>query len=472
MKFLPVMTRKLLVAREDVTEEILADFSKDIYYDERACENCDGSRICEMCPNLLQLRFYQLTEKGNYVFCRGNLELINKYWPKFKDSRVDAPFKSDLHFTGTLRDYQQVIVNEWLKYKYGQIESPPRSGKTVLAIWLACHLRQKTLILAHQQDLLEQFYDDFLKLTSLKDTNRAYGRQVVTLQPKKHEIEGSDVVLATYQSFISAAGKKRLRELKNVFGFLIVDECHRESAPLFSYVTNMLNTKYRCGVSATPKRKDGLHIIADYILGPVTVVGEAEQMQCKVYIEKTSHVVRNFGRWTTFVNRLCNDTPRNIFILRKIAHDVKQGRYCLVTTARVKHALQLADILNKKGIPSAAFHGKSARRDILDAAKSGKIKVVVAMRQIVQLGITNPLWDTIHFIIPSANEYNIYQEVSRIRTPYKGKPIPIIRYYLDEGNKAVYSCFNIAKRVFIEQKFIDSGGELFSSPAKVKKLTW
>ena len=53
------------------------------------------------------------------------------------------------------------------------------------------------------------------------------------------------------------------------FGFCIVDECHHISAQVFSRALPKIGCKYICGLSATPKRDDGLSKVFEYYLGPI-----------------------------------------------------------------------------------------------------------------------------------------------------------------------------------------------------------
>ena len=53
------------------------------------------------------------------------------------------------------------------------------------------------------------------------------------------------------------------------YGHLVVDECHRLSAPSFEQVARRAKAKFVTGLSATVTRKDGHHPIIFMQCGPV-----------------------------------------------------------------------------------------------------------------------------------------------------------------------------------------------------------
>ena len=48
------------------------------------------------------------------------------------------------------------------------------------------------------------------------------------------------------------------------FGFVIYDECHHLGAEVFSRALLKTNTRYTLGLSATPKRQDGLSSVFEW----------------------------------------------------------------------------------------------------------------------------------------------------------------------------------------------------------------
>jgi len=437
--------------------------------DRKACFTC---KRAEFKINLLKKHKEFVTVE------RGDLGLIYNLFKDYqiKDQTKFPTRKYDFNFLwNNVSDkhkglLQKRAVDDWMKYGYGQVCSPPRSGKSLLAVLIAAKLDTRVLILAHQEELLDQFYNSFVNFTDIMDVAKLERKKLIEINPREDEIKDLSVCLYTYQHFISKAGKKRLSKIKNSFGFMVVDEVHRASASCFSKVAGKINSKYRLGLSATPKRKDGMHFKGNLILGPVVVNALSEQLSCEVKVVNTNIVFNKFSRWTTFVKMLTEHNQRNKLIVKYIEKDLKKGHKIIVPVNRTIHIDILLDLLKplEDDYTIAGVHGnvpKNNRKEIMKKAKKGKIDVLIATRQLVYLGLDIPPFNLIYNIIPIANKENWYQEVSRVRTTYAGKKTPTARHFVDD-NRASYACFNIMNKVNkelgfkqVEEKSIISAGE-------------
>jgi len=405
-------------------------------------------------------RIATYSEDAKYVgFCRGDLGKIYKVFPDLIDKVVDKRSKINmtypLKFVRDLWPNQKKATKKWLSFKYGQLKSPARSGKTVMGVYIACKLGLKTLILAHQKELLDQFDKTINNFTNANHLRKINGTKFITGRIKDwNDVDKFDIATSTYQRLFTSRGQKILENVKNNFGLVIVDECHTGAAHQYRSVIDKFNPYYRLGLTATPDRKDELHILANDVLGPVTSSGIAKSLTCKVYFIKTNYDIPKFSRWTTFVNRLCGNNKRNKLIIKYAVKDAKKGRNILIVSDRVAHTKLLTKMLTDKGIKAKYLIGASLNRDeLLDEARSGEIQVVVAIRKLVKFGLDIPRWSVYYNIVPIAYTENYYQEMSRIRTPMKGKPIPIIRYFLDNGHGAIYACKSIAQKVHKREGF-------------------
>ena len=88
---------------------------------------------------------------------------------EFKKEKYDNQIKisntREFLFKGSLRDYQQKIIDEIIpKIKElggGLLSIPTGRGKTILAVKLACELKLKTLFVVHKTFFLEQTKEKF-----------------------------------------------------------------------------------------------------------------------------------------------------------------------------------------------------------------------------------------------------------------------------------------------------------------------
>jgi superfamily II DNA or RNA helicase len=310
---------------------------------------------------------------------------------------------------------------------------------------LVCKLKQKTLIVAKQREWLDQFIVAFRDFTNISELEKADGKPHIGWIKKWSDIEKLDIAVVTYQRFIKHPDI--VKKYRDAFGIVFVDECDQAAAKCFHKVVNGFSAKYRFGTTGTDKRKDQLHVIVSHVLGPVTVKGKSKQLPCAVTYHYTGFKVGKFSQWNTFLKRITTDQKRTEFILDRVRRDVDLGRWVVLVTDRVAHAQRMTRILQNDGIEAETFWGgMKDRKELFARAKRGEIRVVVAIRKLIQRGIDVTWWDSIHICTPTSNVHNYKQEVARIRTPYDGKPMPTIHFYLDIGAVA-HAVKSIAERV-------------------------
>src|SRR5699024_6649764 len=90
-------------------------------------------------------------------------------------------------------------------------------------------------------------------------------------------------------------------ELKSIitqYGHVIVDECHVISAVTFEVVLKKIRPKFILGLTATPKRKDGMHPIITMQSGAIRYQTNAkEQAQIRPFIHRLIHEKQTSLQW-------------------------------------------------------------------------------------------------------------------------------------------------------------------------------
>lgn len=442
-------------------------------YKEVACGQCEYKTerpcaVCETCPNyqgVIKLWHPKTIAGKPYIGLpvgdKNSIERktgISYEDYKIVDRRVLAPFDYKIKFILKLREHQIKLAKDFLRKKYGILEAPPRTGKTVMMLYLGIRLGQRMILVANQHEYLQQFLwhiegnedEGIPKCTNLPELQEKYGKKLYGFPKTAEDFETMQFMVMTYQSFISELqGNKRFATLVKQVGTVAVDECHRAGASTFASVLNKFSTRYRFGVTGTVKRKDGRHKITSLILGPVVARTTVESMVPKVFIKNTGIKLRKDPKlWVYKMKALADNKARNAEIVRRCIKDVKAGHSVVIPLTFTKHIRALVQQINEEyGSPIAeAFMGggsekqKELRRQILSRAKAGTTKVVVGTRSLLQLGLNVPRWSAIYTVIPISNEPNYKQETSRVRTPMDGKRQPIIRLYYDSAMAASVAC--------------------------------
>jgi superfamily II DNA or RNA helicase len=216
---------------------------------------------------------------------------VPTFWGIEKYGMVDNKLEEhaiDVNFLGKLRDYQEPITAllvKHLKEKFGgALCVPCGRGKTLMAIYVACVLKQKTLVIVHKSFLLDQWVVALKKFTNSK---------IGTIRGKTIDVEGCDFVIGMIQSI---SMKDYEEDLFKQFSFVIYDEAHHCASKVFSNSLKKINTKYKLALSATPYRGDGLIKVMHWFLGPVIYkesVKINDQVVAKIFRYTTSH--KNFS---------------------------------------------------------------------------------------------------------------------------------------------------------------------------------
>lgn len=447
-----VLDSKLHVPMEHLPFGCLSEFSVTV-------KDSDGEDYV--------IDFYeQDIENAVCHFSAGKQDLIKKFFgKKIVDNRTVKKAKNKLTFKGALRDHQkgpaqQIIDNEM---GWGQLDAHPRFGKTVVMAWLTCYWGQKTLFISHQDDLSNQALKTFYNLTDVIDKEYESGSQIIGIIDDFDDIYKYDVCFITYQKFISDKGMKMLDKFKEEFGVVFVDEVHKAAADRYSMVVNSFASSKKIGVTGTIERKDGLHIINEFVFGPVIAVGHSEQLPCTVYpVETMVSVPINANNIKIFhtksQNFLALHEGRNNLIFDTMEQWANSGFFGVGLTVRTDHCDLIAKELNKRGIRAEAYHSKKfgtnkkAREACLERCRSGETQMLVAYRTMM-LGIDIPKWDVMFNIMPTANKPAYYQELCRVRTPVPGKKRGYIIDFID--NHPVLRNYYAARKKVYEKHEIE-----------------
>lgn len=394
---------------------------------------------------------------------------------KFKvlDKRPHPKIKFDIEFNfKILTKMQKKAVRKMIEKKYGILRSMPRTGKTIMAIAIALKKKLKVLIMAHQDDLLKQFkehlYDPMF--TNIRAIEKFEGRKLVYICRTVEEFLKYPICLATYQTFLSTGGKKKLEKIKDKFGVLIIDEAHSVGAAEYSKVVNKFNVAHKYGLTATPERKDGKHILVRDIIGPIAHKTRIKPLTPVIEVVDTGLIMKkNFRGWTAAMRFIEESDERNKLIVKHAVADLKAGHSLVIPVTFNRHANTLTRMINKaygKDI-AAKFTGqvsKDDRRKVILRARANKIKCVVAMRQML-IGINVPRWSCVYEIMPMNNHPKFEQEIMRVCTPMEGKLKPVIKFFIDNHNisRACFrSCVTKLKKMQTEYggfEFTKSGFE-------------
>jgi len=270
--------------------------------------------------NSVQYPIYRESSHKIYLPRYYGLENFGLYTKNVLSKGIDI----DLSFTGNLFDYQDKIIDKYIKHVGdsggGLLDVEPGKGKTVMALNIISKLKKKTLVIVHKSFLMNQWVERIEQFLPNTKVGRIQGELV--------DIEGKDIVLGMLQSLST---KKYDDSVWSEFGLCVFDECHHLSAEVFSNVMIQFVCNFNLGLSGTMTRKDGLTKVFKYFIGPV-IHKEKNDVSIEVKV-KTIHYeddelfdnvktdFRGNPLYSTMISTLCACTDRTRFLVDIIKNE-------------------------------------------------------------------------------------------------------------------------------------------------------
>ena len=165
-------------------------------------------------------------------------------------------------FRGTPYDYQvdiiKTFVDAGIRTGGGLICVPCGRGKTFMAIAIAAKLGRRFMVVVDKEFLMNQWKGEIESLMP--------GLRIGICQAGRRELD-SDTYDCTLCMIQTLCGQDFPDKAFADYGFTIFDECHHLGASHFSKALMKVQTKVMLGLSATPKREDGLTKVFEWFLG-------------------------------------------------------------------------------------------------------------------------------------------------------------------------------------------------------------
>lgn len=397
-------------------EELLNELKEDLTVTPKNFNTTEKTKFAIYSENNKRVyipRYYGLQKFG--------IPKINKL-----SDGLDCP---NLIFNGDLREQQKEPVNKFIEaakdpLKMGGIISVPCGfGKTIMAVYIACYFKKKTMFVSHKDFLNQQFLESVKQFVP----NAKIGK----IKQSKVDIENKDFVIASLQSL--AMREYDINIFKD-FGLVIIDEVHHTGAEVFSKAFKYMNVKMILGLSATLNRKDGLRkVFENYIGKSVYKHIDNEKIEVNVemhkYFDTNIDYCNNLLLWNgkpnsaAMINNICKYENRSLFIYDLVINILKKesNRKILILSER-RNQLKYFEKLFDNTDYSIGYYIGGLSQDILDI--SSKKQIILATYQMAAEGMNIPTLNTVIFASPISD---IQQAIGRIlrEKPSERKYIPL-----------------------------------------------
>lgn len=388
--------------------------------------------------------------------------LQDELWENIKQADIDYEMederqqgrKINVDFKGELRPEQDKALKELIRYDNGILHAATAFGKTVVSSAIIAQKKINTLIILESSALIEQWKEALEKFLNINEglptyetkTGRVRKRKslIGTLQGAHDSMTGIiDIAMAG-----SLCKKGKYHKMMNEYGLVLIDECHHSASETIANVLKEVKAKYVYGVTATPKRGDGLEKINYMLIGPIRYSYTTKE---KAKEQGIQHLV--YPRFTRTVpprgvitdkmhpneayEIIHNNDVRDEQIIEDVKNCVAAGRTPVVLSRYKDHSEKFYERL--KNYADHVFlmtgnNSKKEHRKILEQmhqVDKNESLILIATGSLVGEGFDFPRLDTLFMATPVSFRGVVEQYAGRLNRDYAGKENVIIYDYVD-----------------------------------------
>lgn len=329
-----------------------------------------------------------------------------------------APVHDDGRFS--LRPYQSLCVlkikQDFCNFDRLLLTLPTGGGKTRVFSQLAHDLLpQRTLILAHREELIDQAIEKLYTATGV----------IADKEMAAHEAsESSPVVVASIQTMM----RRKARWNPEHFSLVVADEAHHSVSASWRGVIDYFKTAKLLGVTATPDRTDNknLGVLYEHVahevglyelihqgyLAPITV----KSIPIKIDLNKVRITKGDYD---------ANDLDSVLIPhMDEIAASIRQHaptRKILVFLPLIATSKTFTAVLQRHGFNARHIDGQSEdRKQILADFRDNKFQILCNAMVLLE-GYDEPSIDSILFLRPTKSRPMYAQAVGRGTRIHPGK---------------------------------------------------
>jgi superfamily II DNA or RNA helicase len=370
--------------------------------------------------------------------------IIPRYWASTKFGSLQFLTNSQeqlsrLQFEGCLGAVQKDAAEKCIKQINseggGVLSMPTGMGKTVIALYIACRLQVKTIVIVHKQILMNQWINRIEQF--IPDA------RIGSIQQSRVNTVQCDILVGMLQSI---SMHEYDVDLFDDIGFAIFDEVHVSPTPVFSrallklqHIPNLL------GLSATPERRDGLSEVFHWFLGPTcfecklqdrtdVIVRVAYFTPLLLMYKPKNHRERAARRalegkrdmhinLPVIITLLTKMGQRNALIVEHVVTLVTQDYRVMILSDRRDHCAVIQEMLCKHNIDSGLYIGGMKQSD-LDV--STHCSVLLTTYPMAKEGLDLPEFDALVLGTPRSDVVQACGRVLHSKTPKNAIIVDIV----------------------------------------------
>jgi len=339
----------------------------------------------------------------------GRMDLIPDEY-EIVDKRVSVPVEHE-KFKFDLRPSQKIvhdevqnnsIINAWVSW-----------GKTFTGLAIAAKLGQKTLVVTHTTNLRNQWE---------KEVKKCFGIQAGRIGSGQFNIK-APICVGNIQTLY-----RRMDDLKQEFGTLILDEMHHVSSPTFTRIVDEMPTRYKIGLTGTLERKDGRHVVfRDYFGHNVMKPPKENYLIPEIHIIKSDirFLDGSFTPWAERINHLAYNEEYVHSVSLIASKYAAQGHKVLVVSDRVAFLKACARLCGDKAVSITGDMEFTDREKVMEQIKGNK-NILFGTQSIFSEGISLNDLSCLVLGTPVNNEPLLTQLIGRVIRKIENKQTPVV----------------------------------------------
>lgn len=345
-----------------------------------------------------------------------SLPKLKKLGYSFEVSDLTPNIDYKIPFNGTLRYEQEDAVNAFFSKGYlesGILQAKCGFGKSYALLALLAKAGKTALIVVHTKLLFYQWEQLIKSVTGIE--------RVGLIGDGKFDIQ--PITVALYQTAIN-----KIQHLQDKFTIMVVDECHRCPANLFSTILMTINSRYKIGTSATLRRQDGRHVIFQDHFGELRIKAKDSRVLLKPSVEiiltDIPYAIINPTKDRAKALTTLFSKPELFNVVNyKLIKKVSNGRCPVVQAERVQFLRNLQAYDSNRALLIGEV-SKEGREEILQ--NIGEKYNSILTTTIFDEGVSCHRLDTLFVTTPSKNFSNLEQRIGRIEREHEDKQPPLI----------------------------------------------
>lgn len=407
---------------------------------------------------LLRFSYNQLKDsKWRQKVSHDLFSLLRRHIPEILSEETIKPNYLQEQVLDALDYYRKV------GHKKGVVILPTGTGKTYLSAFDTLNTQGRILFIVHKLDILSQSRESYEKIY----TTAKLG--LLTGDAREH-VNDSKVLFASKDTL-----RNCFTDFKpNEFDYIVIDEVHHGQAPTYQSILSYFKPNvFMLGLTATPDRADRKDIfqLFDYnkvfeytlndaidngFLVPYTYYGLTDNIDySNIRYNGSKYKIEDLDRALIIPER--NERIFDEYITKGC------GNKALGFCCSIKHANEMAELFNSKGIPAVAITSETPDRDKVIKDFRQSVYTVAFTVDLFNEGIDFPDLRVLLFLRPTESKTIFTQQLGRG-----------LRLCGDKGNVVVIDFIGNYKKANLIRKILSQGKstEKKNAQGRVEKIEY